>query len=157
MEIEIGPSEMQVGDMSEVILLTSSLGSGVGVAIYDSKLNVGGLLHFLLPSSGNFRSRAKNTPLLFADTGIPILIEAVVQLGAKKQNFKVVVAGASEILNQEAPHDIAKRNHLAAEGLLTKNNIPIAYKDFGGNFYRRLKMESSHITVEIPGHGEIKI
>ena len=157
MKIVVGPSEMHVVDTSEVILLTSSLGSGIGIAAYDSNTRVGGILHFLLPSSGNFKSRAQKNPLLFADTGIPIFLEKVFQKGANKQDLKIVIAGGSQIIDQEAPYDIARRNLMAVEGLLVKNSLSLSYQDLGGNFYRQMRIEDGHIYVEIPGHGEMKI
>ncbi len=157
MGIIVGPAEMQVTDTSERILLTSSLGSGVGVAIYDSESGMGGIIHYLLPSSGHFRSRAKNRPLLFADSGIPRFLNALLDLGAKIPSFKVVVAGGSQIIGQDTPYDIARRNQLAAEGILAQNKISINYKEFGGNFYRRIRIDGGDIVVEIPGHGEKKI
>jgi chemotaxis protein CheD len=84
-KVLVSPSEMQVANTSEVILVSTSLGSGVGLAAYDSGANVGGILNFLLPSSAISRSRAQENPFLFADTGIPAFFEAMYQAGAGKE------------------------------------------------------------------------
>ncbi len=157
MKIVVGPSEMLVIDTPEAVLVSSSLGAGIGLVACDSGAEVSGILHFLLPSSRINPSRAQKNPYLFADTGIPEFLDAMYQCGARKQKLKLIAAGGSYILDQEEPYDIAQRNCMAAKSILTENGIPIVYEDFGGNFFRVMRLENGYVFVEIPGHGETKI
>ncbi len=157
MKIVVGPSEMQVVGTSEAVLVSSSLGAGIGLVACDPGAEVSGILHFLLPSSKVSQSRAQKNPYLFADTGIPEFLDAMYKRGARKQELKLVAAGGSHILDQEEPYDIAQRNCLAAKSILSENEIPISYEDFGGSFFRVIRLENGHFFVEIPGHGEKKI
>ena len=45
----IGISEMQISDSPEDHLITYSLGSCIGLTLYDKELKIGGLLHSMLP------------------------------------------------------------------------------------------------------------
>jgi len=49
--IIVGVADMKVSDDSDSALITYSLGSCIGVAIYDPVSKVGGLLHYMLPES----------------------------------------------------------------------------------------------------------
>jgi chemotaxis protein CheD len=51
MTLTVGVSDMKVSDDPEAVLVTYSLGSCIGIAIYDAVVRVGGLLHFMLPES----------------------------------------------------------------------------------------------------------
>ena len=84
MTLTVGVSDMKVSNDPGAVLVTYSLGSCIGIAIYDSVVRVGGLLHFMLPESKLNLDKAKTTPCMFADTGIPALFKAAYKLGAKK-------------------------------------------------------------------------
>jgi chemotaxis protein CheD len=148
---------MHIENTRDVILASTSLGSGVGLAAYDPDANIGGILHFLLPSSANNKYRAKKNPFLFADTGISAFLEQMYQHGVRSHGLKLVAAGASHNLNQGTPYDMAQRNCLAVKSILAGLKLTTAYEDFGGSFYRILRIQNGYIYVEVPGHGEKKV
>ena len=61
MTLTVGVSNMKVSDDPEAVLVTYSLGSCIGIAIYDAVVRVGGLLHFMLPESSLDLNKAKKT------------------------------------------------------------------------------------------------
>jgi chemotaxis protein CheD len=148
---------MHIENTRDVILVSTSLGSGIGLAAYDPDTNIGGILHFLLPSSANNKYRAERNPFLFADTGIKAFLEQMHQHGIRSDGLTLVAAGASHNLNQETPYDIAQRNCLAVKSILAGLKLSTAYEDFGGSFYRIIRIQDGHIYVEVPGHGERKV
>jgi chemotaxis protein CheD len=98
--VTIGIGDMKVSSDPESLFSTRSLGSCVGIAIYDRVVQVGGLLHFMLPDSSIDPTRASKHPYIFADLGVPHLLESAIELGAKSQRLKVIVAGGAQIFNQ---------------------------------------------------------
>lgn len=48
MEVVVGVGDMKVSNDPEVVLATYSLGSCIGLSIYDPIVRVGGMLHLLL-------------------------------------------------------------------------------------------------------------
>ncbi len=51
MNYTIGISEMRVSNQPDDVLVTYSLGSCIGVTIYDPIVHVGGMIHCMLPNS----------------------------------------------------------------------------------------------------------
>jgi chemotaxis protein CheD len=158
-KIVVGVSDMSVSDDPESTIITYSLGSCIGVTIYDPVVRVGGILHFMLPESELDFEKAKRNPFMFCDTGIPSLFKATYKLGAKKQRMKVVVAGGSQVLDQDGFFNIGKRNIIAAKKMFWRNNVLIDHEDTGGNCNRTVKLDvkSGKVMLKISGVGEIEI
>ena len=151
MEINIGQSQMKISDDPDDLIVTYSLGSCIGVSIYDENVKIGGLLHFQLPDSNESPTHHGKTRLSFADTAIPALLEEVCNRGAEKERLKVVIAGGSEIMFSGGSFDVGKRNIIAARKILFENNIHAKYIDVGGNDYRTMRLYirtgSTHIIT----------
>lgn len=141
MDVIVGVGDMKISDNPEVVLVTYSLGSCIGVGIYDPAARVGGLLHYMLPESSIDQTKARNAPFMFGDTGIPMLFKETYKFGAKKNRLSVVVVGGAEILDQKGFFNIGKRNYAILRKLFWKNNVMIGFEDVGGNVNRTLKLE----------------
>jgi chemotaxis protein CheD len=159
MIITVGVSDMKVSADMESVIVTYSLGSCVGISIYDQVSRVGGVLHFMLPDSTLDPVKAQKNPFMFADTGIPSLFNAAYQLGAKKQRMKVVVVGGAQTLDQKGFFNIGKRNIMAVKQMFWKNKVMIDYEDVGGNVNRtiRLVVKTGQNLLKISGQGEREI
>ncbi len=159
MRLIVGVSDMKVSDNPDSTIITYSLGSCIGVAIFDPVVKVGGILHYMLPESELDVNKAQKNPHMFADTGIPSLFKAVFKLGAKKHRMKIAVIGGSQVLDQKGFFNIGKRNHTALRKMFFKNNVMIDYEDVGGTVNRtvRLEIKTGDIYNKISGHGEVKI
>jgi chemotaxis protein CheD len=140
-------------------LVTYSLGSCIGLVIYDPMVKVGGLLHYMLPESKLDREKAAKNPFMFADTGIPRLFKATYRYDAAKQRMKVAVFGGSQILDQNGFFNIGKRNYMALKKMLFRNNVLINYEDIGGNVNRTIRLEiaTGDIFVKTSGSKEVNI
>ena len=157
--IIVGVADMKVSDDDGSILVTYSLGSCIGVSIYDPVVKVGGLLHYMLPESNLDGTKAKKNLYMFGDTGIPLLFKEAYKLGAKKNRLKVIVVGGAQILDQKGLFNIGKRNHTILRKLFWKNNVMIDFEDVGGNVNRtlRLEIESGQAWLKTGGMGMEKI
>ena len=138
--IIVGVSDMKVSNDADAVLIAYSLGSCIGISVYDPVAKVGGLLHFMLPESKLDEGKAQKNPFMFADTGIQALFEAAYKLGAVKERMKVVVIGGAKILDQKSFFNIGKRNHIAARKIFWKNKIMIDYEEVGGSVNRTIKL-----------------
>lgn len=156
MKLIVGVSDMKVSGTNGDELITYSLGSCIGIAIYDPVAKAGGLLHYMLPESVLDKNKAEKNPFMFADTGIPALFKATYQLGAKKQRMKVVVVGGAQILDQKGFFNIGKRNHMAVKKLFFRNNVITTHEEVGGSVNRtvRLDLLSGDVHIKIAGEGE---
>lgn len=159
MKLIVGVSDMKTSKDPAATLVTYSLGSCIGIAIYDPAVKAGGLLHYMLPESNLDATKAKNNPFMFADSGIPLLFKETYKLGAKKQRMKVVVVGGAQILDQKGFFNIGKRNHMAVRKIFWKNQVMIDHEDVGGNVNRtiRLDIATGDIHIKVSGMGETTV
>ena len=92
---KVGISELKVAKGNGDELITYSLGSCVGLSIYDKKTKVGGLIHCMLPSSSLDKEKAKANPCMFIDTGVFALLKRAIALGAERKKLIAKVAGGA--------------------------------------------------------------
>lgn len=151
--IIINVSDAKVsGDPSDV-LVTYSLGSCIGVCLYDPATNVGGMLHYQLPDSKMDPDRARGKPFMFADTGMRVLIEKLVAMGAKKKRMQIRIAGGASMDTGPKGFDIGKRNHLAFRRIMWKNGMFVDAEDVGGFSPRNVYMDIADGTVTVKSNG----
>lgn len=140
MKYVIGISEMKVSDRPEDTLITYSLGSCIGLSLYDPKHRIGGLIHCMLPLSKIDPARAAERPCMFTDTGVPLLLTTMLQMGAEKRNLIAKVAGAASLLDNNGSFNIGERNQVILRKLLWKNQILIQAEETGGTKARTLSL-----------------
>ena len=159
MKLIVGVSDMKVSSNKDDVLITYSLGSCIGVVIYDPKSRIGGMLHYMLPESSLDKDKAEKNPYMFADTGIPSLFKSAYALGAQKNRLKVVVVGGAQILDQKGFFNIGKRNHMALRKLFFKNGVIVDHEDVGGNVNRTIRIEigTGDIYMKTSGQTEVKL
>jgi chemotaxis protein CheD len=153
-------SEMRISNNPAETLVAFSIGSGIGIAIYDPVAFVGGLLNFILPNSATIRSAMNEKyPFMFADTGIPAFLTALQALGAKTDEMKVVIAGAAQVMDQTGVFNIGQNNYQATKSILFGCKLCIQHEDIGGIHPRtlKLKIDSGDIFINFPGRSETKI
>lgn len=155
----VGVADMKVSNRPEESVITYSLGSCIGLVIYDPVVRVGGILHYMLPESSIDKQKAAAKPFMFADTGIPRLFKTAYQFGAKKQRMNIYVAGGAEILDQKGIFNIGKRNYMALKKMFFKNNVIIDRQDVGGHTNRtvRIDISTGDIYLKTSGEKEVKI
>lgn len=131
-------------------LVTYALGSCIGVTIFDPVSRVGGMLHFMLPQSTLSPEKAKTSPCMFADAGIPLLFTRAYELGARKERMIVCAAGGAEILADEGHFKIGSRNRTMLRKLFWKNSVLVASEDTGGTHSRTLtlRLADGQVTVK---------
>ena len=140
-------ADLAVSKDSDTTLITYSLGSCIGVSIWDPVARVGGLLHYMLPESSLAPDKAKNNPAMFCDTGIPKMFRAAYELGAIKKRLSVKVTGGSQLLDNNGTFNIGKRNYLALRKIFWKNGVMIDGEDVGGSISRTLRLNLANGEV----------
>lgn len=112
------------------------LGSCVAVCLYDTKLKIGGINHYMLPLwNGNGLASPK-----FGNIAIEKLIEKMVKNGSSTSNMIAkVFGGANQI---KSSMDIGARNIAIAKEILEIHNIQIIAENTGGNVGRKLRYDT---------------
>lgn len=137
----VGIAEFVVSGDEADTLVTYSLGSCVGLALYEPLLRIAGLVHCQLPQSHMNPRLALDTPCAFTDTGIGVLLQEMFDRGAKRERMVAKVAGAASVLDDGGLFRIGERNYAVLRRVLWKNGILIAAEDVGGTATRTLSVE----------------
>ena len=153
MKIVVDVADMKYSKNPGDVLITHSLGSCVGLALYDPGICVGALLHAMLPLSKIDREKAEARPYMFTDVAVAGTLEKMYDLGAGKSRIIAKVAGASSLLDEKKLLKIGERNYTVLRKILWKNDILIAAEDIGGRIPRTMSlyMESGVTTVRTSG------
>lgn len=156
MQIIVNVADMKVSNNPQALIVTHSLGSCIGVAVYDPQVRVGGILHYMLPESALDGAKAQRNPMMFADTGIPMLFKECYCYGAVKHRMVVKVAGGSQVLDSGSMFNIGKRNYAALRKIFLRNNVLISSEDVGGLSPRTLYLElgTGKVWIKVTGQGE---
>lgn len=145
----VGVSDAKVSSNPSDVIATYSLGSCIAVCMYDPATHIGGMLHYQLPDSKQDPQRAKTKPLMFADSGMKILVDKLVGMGVKKKRMNIKIAGGASMDTGPDGFDIGKRNHLAIRKLMWKNGMFIDAEDVGGSSPRNMYMNIASGAVTI--------
>lgn len=149
----VGMGDMLVSNDPSAQLVTYSLGSCVGVTLYDPIAKVGGMLHAMLPDSTINAERAASRPNMFVDIGLPAMFHAVYALGGLKHRITIKLAGGAEFLDPNKVFNIGHRNIEAVVTMLARNGVEIEGSTTGGHDSRtmRLDLSTGGVTLDIPG------
>lgn len=124
------------------------LGSCIAVCIYDNKLNISGMNHYLLPLWNNDGLQSPK----YGNIAIPKLIDAMQAVGCQKKNMIVKIFGGASPNDMQHTNEnmmIGKRNYQIAIDILTEHNIKIVAQDIGGIRGRKIVMDSSTGKIQL--------
>ena len=149
----VGISEMYVSQDPADVIVTYSLGSCVGLSLYDPVAGAGGMIHCMLPLSKIDPQRALEKPCMFTDTGATALIQALFDLGASRANMILKIAGAASLLDDDGLFKIGERNYAVLKKVLWKNELLVAAEDVRGTASRTmtLRMKDGRTTIKSCG------
>ena len=138
-------------------LVTYSLGSCVGVTLYDPVARVGGMAHCLLPDSSANPADAQARPARYADTGIASLVRAVLSLGARPGRLEARLAGASHDGGVRDVFQIGEQNGCAARKSLGRAGVRRVSDRLGGSVPQTLVLDidTGRVFVQTPGGRDV--
>jgi chemotaxis protein CheD len=152
--------ELKISRNPAETLVAFSIGSGIAVSIYDPATRTGGMLSFVLPDSLTMLpEKVERYPYMFADTGLPALLEAFRDIGGKTENIKIVIAGGAQIMDQKAEFNIGLKNHQAVTEFFVNENLSIDHEDVGGISRRTLSLDigSGCNIIQTLGQGDVQV
>ncbi len=116
--------------------LATLLGSCVAVCLYEKQLHIGGLNHFMLPSSRRGKDSAFDE-LLCGDYAMEVLINALYARGAQKNRLVAKAFGGGDIVGS-ITMSIGQRNADFTREWLEREGIPLQSSHFGGPYTRKV-------------------
>lgn len=118
--------------------ISTVLGSCVAVCLYDRKLGIGGMNHYLLPLwNGNGLQSPK-----FGNISIPKMIDQMIARGSTPQALEAkIFGGASMNIGNSEAMMIGQKNILVAREILMEYKIAIVAEDIGGQNGRKIQFD----------------
>ncbi|MCK9284338.1 MAG: chemotaxis protein CheD [Rhodocyclaceae bacterium] len=131
--LNINPGGWAVENQRPIVTL---LGSCVAVCLYDPKLMLGGMNHFLLPCRG--KAQGDDTDVILAgDFSMEVLVNAMLTRGARKERLVAKAFGGGAVVTSIRTA-IGERNAEFAVEWLEREGIPLVARDFGGAWSRKV-------------------
>ena len=117
-------------------VIKTILGSCVAICLWDKKLKIGGMNHFMLPNwNGNDLASPK-----YGNIAIDKLVERMLYLGSDIKNIQAKIFGGGELLESATGNSnmIGERNIRVARLMLEEKKIPIVASSTGGRRGRKI-------------------
>jgi chemotaxis protein CheD len=137
-------------EKGEAVIATYGLGSCVACVLHDPVAGAGGLAHVLLPSPTLARDRSN--PAKFPETAVPLLVDEMVKLGAKRERLRARLVGGASMFARVGTPGIAlmgDRNVAAVREALKEAKIPIVGEDTGLDYGRSVYFHLPDGRLEI--------
>lgn len=157
--VRIKMADLNVTD-SPNVLITSGLGSCIGVVLYDEQKKIGGMAHVMLPDSSSMRNQQNLAK--YADTAMDLLLEEMLKRGAIQKRLWAKMAGGSQMFSFDSENELMRigaRNTEAVKKKLKEFGIPLVGEDTGGSHGRTLEFytESGIAVIKSVKMGETKL
>jgi chemotaxis protein CheD len=137
------------------ILETQSLGSCLGIALFDPTTKTAALAHVMLPDSK--KANVGTKPGKYADTAIFKMLKEMTKMGASKAMIVAKIVGGACMFSGSTISDfmnIGARNVETAKKLLSEQKIPVVAEDTGGKHGRTIEFNTNtgKVTVKSAMH-----
>jgi chemotaxis protein CheD len=114
-------------------MIMTVLGSCIAACIFDPRLGVGGMNHFLLPGDEKTDSNCAR----FGVNAMELLLNGLYKLGATKDTLQVKLFGGANVLPNSSAA-IGTKNIIFIRDFIKKEGLKVASEDLGGVESRRL-------------------
>ncbi|MEL0634106.1 chemoreceptor glutamine deamidase CheD [Pseudoalteromonas carrageenovora] len=132
---KILPGEFYVSKNDE--LISTVLGSCIAACVYDEKLGIGGVNHFMLPvKKGEHVEGAHSLSGRYGNWAMEYLINEVLKNGGSRKNLKIKLFGGGRIIS--AMTDIGLGNISFANAYIKEEALNLVAHDMGGPWPRKI-------------------
>ncbi len=142
-QLVVGIGDIKLSSDPDEIIITYSLGSCIGLTLYDPVNQVGGMIHSMLPLSKQDPEKARRNPYMFTDSGVQSMIQQLFDMGASRKHLIAKVAGGAKLLDEKGLFRIGERNYTVLRKVLWKNDILISAEDVGESKSRTMVLDMS--------------
>ncbi len=148
--VTVGVGDLKIARSPKVI--KTSLGSCVGVVLYDSEQKIGGMLHLMLPNCKDRNGKLSK----YADTGIPLLLNLMInEAKANKNMLKARIFGGAKMFTVNSDlFDIGKSNIIETKNILERIGVRLVASRLGGTKGHQISLDTESGIVQSKIFGE---
>lgn len=139
MAVKVLPGEHYVSTAGQEMIVTV-LGSCVAACVWDTRLKIGGMNHFMLPDGGSSAEVPVDKAMRFGNFAMEELINDVLRRGGRRDSLEIKVFGGGNVLPGvgTASVSVGDRNADFVRRYLSEEGYRIAAQDLGGPHPRRI-------------------
>ena len=119
--VKVLPGEYFV--TSDDMMVMTVLGSCIAACIWDPKVRVGGMNHFMLPDGG------ADTSGRYGSYAMELLINEMMKLGARRESMQAKVFGGGQVMHSFTTMNVGERNTAFVLDYLQTERIAVISKD----------------------------
>lgn len=134
--VKIAPGEHYVTTRGDVVI-TTTLGSCVAACIRDAVAGVGGMNHFMLPSSDSGAWGSDTASLRFGNFAMERLVNEILKRGGRRDRLEVKAFGGGDVLGIRSP--VGKLNADFIGWYLREEGMRLAASQLGGHVARMVQ------------------
>ncbi len=119
--VKVLPGEYYV--TADDLVVMTVLGSCIAACIWDPRVRVGGMNHFMLPDGGNESSGR------YGSYAMELLINEMIKLGARRETMQAKVFGGGQVMHTFTTMNVGERNTAFVLDYLQTERIAVVSKD----------------------------
>lgn len=120
--VKVLPGEYFVANENLVIMTV--LGSCIAACIWDSRMRVGGMNHFMLPDGDSMDVSGR-----YGSYAMELLINEMLKLGARRETMQAKIFGGAQVMHSFTTMNVGERNTAFVVNYLQTERIPIVSED----------------------------
>lgn len=128
----------------EPCVIHTLLGSCVSVALWDRRLNVGGMCHFVVAKY----PKGKEKTNFYGDIALKNLLNEMLLKNVKIPEMGAKIYGGANIYKEfSSGKKVGEDNIAVAEEFLKEKKIPVIHRDIGGNDPREILFDTKTFDI----------
>ena len=120
--VKVLPGEYFVS--SEDLVIMTVLGSCIAACIWDNKMRIGGMNHFMLPDGDGADGSGR-----YGSYAMELLINEMIKLGARRETMQSKVFGGGAVMAGFTTMNVGERNTKFVLDYLATERIPVVSQD----------------------------
>jgi len=138
MAVKVLPGEHYVSTAGQEMIVTV-LGSCVAACVWDPRMRIGGMNHFMLPDSGSDEAPIDKA-MRYGNYAMEQLINDLLRRGARRESLEIKVFGAGNVIPgmNGGIASVGDRNARFIRRYLDEEHLRLAAEDLGGSYPRRI-------------------
>jgi len=120
--VKVLPGEYYVSNENLVIMTV--LGSCIAACLWDSRMRVGGMNHFMLPDGDSIDVSGR-----YGSYAMELLINEMLKQGARRETMQAKIFGGAQVMHSFTTMNVGERNTQFVVNYLHTERIPVVSED----------------------------
>lgn len=120
--VKVLPGEYYVSNENLVIMTV--LGSCIAACLWDSRMRIGGMNHFMLPDGDSMDVSGR-----YGSYAMELLINEMLKLGARRETLQAKIFGGAQVMHSFTTMNVGERNTQFVVNYLHTERIPVVSED----------------------------